>query len=59
MMRLAIGLQNFGEIRNRNICYVDKTAYLSRLIASGKFLFLAPSKTFWQVFDAFDLEGFV
>ena len=34
--RLPIGIETFRELRERNCYYVDKTAYLARLIDRGK-----------------------
>ena len=48
-MLYPLGIQTFSEIRNRNMLYVDKTAYVYRLASSGKFFFLEPPKTVRQV----------
>lgn len=41
-----LGIQTFSEIRNRNMLYVDKTAYVYRLASSGKFFFLSRPRRF-------------
>ena len=33
--RLPIGMQTFRELRERDCYYVDKTAYLQRLVNEG------------------------
>ena len=44
--RLPIGMQTFGELRERNCYYVDKTAYVDRLIHEGKHYFLSRPRRF-------------
>ena len=39
--KLPIGIQTFGEIREDACYYVDKTAYIERLVAEGKHYFLS------------------
>ena len=39
--RLPIGIQTFRKIREDNCYYVDKTAYMQRLIDEGKHYFLS------------------
>ena len=43
---LPIGIQNFREIRERNCYYVDKTAYIARLVNEGKHYFLSRPRRF-------------
>jgi hypothetical protein len=45
-MLYPLGIQTFSEIRNRNMLYVDKTAYVYRLASSGKFFFLGRPRRF-------------
>lgn len=45
-MLYPLGIQTFSEIRNRNMLYVDKTAYVYRLASSGKFFFLSRPRRF-------------
>ena len=44
--RLPIGIQTFCEIRERNCYYVDKTAYIRRLLDQGKHYFLSRPRRF-------------
>ena len=44
--RLPIGIQTFREIREDNYYYVDKTAYMQRLIDEGKHYFLSRPRRF-------------
>ena len=44
--RLPIGIQTFREVREENCYYVDKTAYVERLVAEGKHYFLSRPRRF-------------
>ena len=44
--KLPIGIQTFREIREDNCYYVDKTAYLRRLLDEGKHFFLSRPRRF-------------
>ena len=44
--RLPIGIQTFREVREENCYYVDKTAYIRRLLDEGKHYFLARPRRF-------------
>ena len=44
--RLPIGIQTFREIRERDCYYVDKTAYIRRLLDKGKHYFLSRPRRF-------------
>ena len=44
--RLPIGIQTFREIRERDCYYVDKTAYIGRLLDEGKHYFLSRPRRF-------------
>ena len=44
--KLPIGIQTFGEIREDACYYVDKTAYIERLVAEGKHYFLSRPRRF-------------
>ena len=44
--RLPIGIQTFRELREENCYYVDKTAYLQRLLHEGKHYFLSRPRRF-------------
>ena len=44
--RLPIGIQTFREIREEGYYYVDKTAYVRRLVDEGKYYFLSRPRRF-------------
>ena len=44
--RLPIGIQTFREVRERECYYVDKTAYIRRLLDEGKHYFLSRPRRF-------------
>ena len=44
--RLPIGIQNFREIREEDCYYVDKTAYIRRMLDEGKHYFLSRPRRF-------------
>ena len=44
--RLPIGMQTFRELREKDCYYVDKTAYVERLIHEGKHYFLSRPRRF-------------
>ena len=44
--KLPIGIQTFREIREENCYYVDKTAYIARLVDEGKHYFLSRPRRF-------------
>ena len=44
--RLPIGIQTFREVRERDCYYVDKTAYIHRLLDQGKHYFLSRPRRF-------------
>ena len=44
--RLPIGMQTFGELRERDCYYVDKTAYIERLLDEGTHYFLSRPRRF-------------
>ena len=44
--RLPIGVQTFREIREQDCYYVDKTAFIARLIDEGKHYFLSRPRRF-------------
>ena len=44
--RLPIGMQTFRELRERDCYYVDKTAYIKRLLDAGKHYFLSRPRRF-------------
>jgi len=44
--RLPLGIQNFRELRELDCYYVDKTAYVKRLLDEGKYYFLSRPRRF-------------
>lgn len=44
--KLPLSIQNFAEIRQGNICYVDKTELVWKLVDSGKAYFLSRPRRF-------------
>ena len=44
--RLPLGIQTFREIREQDCYYVDKTAYIKRLVDEGKHFFLSRPRRF-------------
>ena len=44
--KLPIGIQTFRTIREENCYYIDKTAYIGRLVAEGKHYFLSRPRRF-------------
>ena len=44
--KLPIGIQTFRKIREENYYYVDKTAYIQRLIDEGTHYFLSRPRRF-------------
>ena len=44
--RLPIGIQTFREVREEHCYYVDKTAFIERLVAEGKHYFLSRPRRF-------------
>lgn len=45
-LRYPIGIQSFSEIREGGYIYIDKTEYIYRLIAEGKYYFLSRPRRF-------------
>ena len=46
--RLPIGIQTFRKIREEDCYYVDKTAYIRRLLDEGTHYFLSRPRRFRQ-----------
>ena len=44
--RLPLGIQSLGEIRERDCYYVDKTAFIARMVEEGKHYFLSRPRRF-------------
>lgn len=45
-MKYPIGIQDFRELRTGGYVYIDKTAYIHRLITTGKYYFLSRPRRF-------------
>ena len=45
--RLPIGVQTFRKVRETDCYYVDKTAYVERLLNEGTHYFLSRPRRFW------------
>ncbi len=45
-MKYPIGVQSFKDLRENNYAYVDKTAYVHRLVSRGKYYFLSRPRRF-------------
>ena len=43
---MPIGIQSFEDLRRNNYVYVDKTAYLYKLVSEGKPYFLSRPRIF-------------
>lgn len=46
MKKLPIGIQSFKEIRREPYYYVDKTAFVAKLVNEGKYYFLSRPRRF-------------
>ena len=45
-MKYPIGIQDFGEVRRGGYVYVDKTAFMHKLVSEGKYYFLSRPRRF-------------
>ena len=43
---LPVGIQTFSEVINRNCLYVDKTAYIQKMLELSKYIFLSRPRRF-------------
>ena len=57
--KLPIGIQTFRTIREENYYYVDKTAYMGRLVAEGTHYFLSRPRRFGKSLFLDTLKGIV
>lgn len=53
-----IGTQSFGIIRKNNLLYVDKTAYIPRLLSTSRFIFLSRPRRFGKSLLISTLEAY-
>ena len=44
--KLPIGMQSFKDLREKNFLYVDKTAYIFRMVNTNKVYFLSRPRRF-------------
>ncbi|MBN8545160.1 MAG: AAA family ATPase [Ignavibacteria bacterium] len=58
MKRLPLGIQTFSHLMGNDYIYVDKTGFISRLIDSHKYAFLARPRRFGKSLFLSTLEGF-
>ncbi|WP_303003355.1 ATP-binding protein [Bacteroides congonensis] len=56
--RYPIGIQNFGELRNNNCVYVDKTGLIYRLTHTNKVYFLSRPRRFGKSLLVSTLEAY-
>lgn len=45
-LKLPIGIQDFGDLRNEGYVYIDKTAVIHDLLTTGKYYFLSRPRRF-------------
>lgn len=57
-MKYPIGIQNFGEVRRGEYVYVDKTAWMWKMIDEGKYYFLSRPRRFGKSLMVSTLEAF-
>ncbi len=57
-MLYPIGIQSFSDIRERGFVYVDKTAAIYKMAASGKFYFLSRPRRFGKSLLVSTLEAY-
>ena len=53
-----IGIQNFEDLRKRGYIYVDKTALIYQLVATGKYYFLSRPRRFGKSLLISTLEAY-
>ena len=46
LKQLPVGIQTFSEVINRNCLYVDKTAYIQKMLELSKYIFLSRPRRF-------------
>ena len=56
MQKLPIGVQDFVQLRQDNLLYVDKTAKLAELIENGRRYFLSRPPQVWKVVNALNIR---
>ena len=58
IMKYPIGIQNFESIRRDGYAYVDKTAWMWKMIDEGKYYFLSRPRRFGKSLMVSTLEAF-
>jgi hypothetical protein len=56
--KMPIGIQSFEDLRRNNYVYVDKTAYLYKLVSEGKPYFLSRPRRFGKSLFLSTLEAY-
>ena len=56
--KFPIGVQSFEDIRCEHAIYVDKTAFVYRLVSQGKYYFLARPRRFGKSLFISTLEAY-
>lgn len=57
-MKYPIGIQTFSEIIEGGYVYVDKTAYLYKMVSEGKYYFLSRPRRFGKSLMVSTLEAY-
>ena len=57
-MKYPIGIQNFEEVRRNGFVYVDKTAFVYKLVAEGKYYLLSRPRRFGKSLLLSTLEAY-
>ena len=55
---MPIGIQDFEDLRRRNFAYVDKTAFVHKLVTEGKPYFLSRPRRFGKSLLLSTLEAY-
>ena len=56
--KLPIGIQNFEKLRKDGYVYVDKTAWVHRLVTTGSYYFLSRPRRFGKSLLISTLEAY-
>jgi hypothetical protein len=57
VQKYPVGIQDFGEIRSNDYMYVDKTAFIYKLVDEGKYYFLSRPRRFGKSLFISTLES--
>ena len=58
LKQLPVGIQTFSEVINRNCLYVDKTAYIQKMLELSKYIFLSRPRRFGKSLLASTLQSY-